>query len=87
VVDENGTTPNATWVLNVLDNLNSRDEYAEMRSKTQRFNPLKDTGAGVKAFVKMLNIAGLPLLVVLYGILVWVRRTARKRTIQAMFSR
>jgi ABC-2 type transport system permease protein len=87
VVDENGKTPNATMVLNVLDDLNSRDEYAEMRSKTQRFNPLKETGAGVKTFVKTFNIAGLPLLVVLYGIIVWVRRTARKRTIQAMFSR
>lgn len=87
VVDENGNTPNATFVLNVLDDLNGRDEYALMRSKTQRFNPLSETGPGVKAFVKTFNIAGLPILVVVFGIFVWVRRTARKRTIQAMFSR
>jgi ABC-type uncharacterized transport system involved in gliding motility auxiliary subunit len=87
VVDEKGSTPNATFVLNVLDNLNSRDEYAEMRSKTQRFNPLKETGPGLKAFVKSFNIAGLPILVVVFGIFVWARRSARKRTIQAMFSR
>jgi ABC-type uncharacterized transport system involved in gliding motility auxiliary subunit len=87
VVDEKGSTPNATFVLNVLDNLNSRNEYAEMRSKTQRFNPLKETGAGMKTFVKSFNIAGLPILVAIFGIIVWARRTARKRTIQAMFSR
>jgi hypothetical protein len=87
VVDENGSTPNATFILNVLDDLNNRDEYAEMRSKTQRFNPLNETSAGVKTFVKSLNIVGLPILIVIFGIIVWVRRTARKKTIQAMFSR
>jgi len=87
VIDENGKTPNATFVLNVLDNLNGRNEYAAMRSKTQQFNPLKETSPAVKTFVKTFNIAGLPVLVVLFGILVWVRRTARKKMIQAMFSR
>ncbi|MFH1756166.1 MAG: hypothetical protein ABIA59_10755, partial [Candidatus Latescibacterota bacterium] len=87
VIDEQGSTPNATFIFNVLDDLNNRVEYAQMRSKTQRFNPIKETGAGMKTFVKMFNIAGLPILVVFFGIFVWVRRTARKRTIQAMFSR
>ena len=87
VIDEEGSSTNSTFVLNVLDNLNSRDEYAEMRSKIQRFNPLKDTGPGVKAFIKTFNIAGLPVIVVAFGIFVWVRRTTRKKTIQAMFSR
>ncbi|NIM19159.1 MAG: hypothetical protein GTO51_02125 [Candidatus Latescibacteria bacterium] len=87
VIDEKGSSTNAMFILNVLDNLNNRDEYAEMRSKTQRFNPLKETGPGVKAFVKTFNVAGLPVLVVVFGIIVWVRRTARKKAIQAMFSR
>ena len=87
VIDEQGSSTNATFVLNVLDELNNRNEYAEMRSKSQRFNPLRDTGSGLRTFVKTFNIAGLPVIVVVFGVFVWVRRNARKRTIEAMFNR
>jgi ABC-2 type transport system permease protein len=87
VIDEQGSSTNATFVLNVLDELNNRNEYAEMRSKSQRFNPLGDTGPGLRTFVKTFNIAGLPIIVVVFGVFVWVRRNARKRTIEAMFNR
>ena len=86
ILDEAGNSTQATFVLNVIDHLNGRDAYADMRGKTQRFNPLRDTGAGSRTFVKTLNIAGLPLLVVGLGIVVWARRSARKRRIQAMFT-
>ncbi len=58
-----------------------------MRGKTQRFNPLGDTAAGTRTFVKTFNIAGLPVLVVALGIVVWARRSNRKRRIAAMFAR
>jgi hypothetical protein len=58
-----------------------------MRSKEQRFNPLDDTGAGIKTFVKSFNIAGLPVLVVVFGLLVWFGRHSRKKRIQLMFQR
>ncbi|UCF06776.1 MAG: Gldg family protein, partial [bacterium] len=85
VIDENGTSPNATFVMNLIDHLNGRDEYATMRSKMLRFNPLQETSGGTKTFVKSFNIAGLPVIVVAFGIAVWFRRTARKRAIQMMF--
>jgi cytochrome c-type biogenesis protein CcmH/NrfF len=34
---------------------------------------------------KVFNIAGLPVIVVIFGLLVWVKRTTRKRRIEAMF--
>jgi hypothetical protein len=58
-----------------------------MRSKEQRFNPLEDTGAGTKTFVKTFNIVALPILVNLFGLLVWFRRHSRKKHIQMMFQR
>jgi ABC-type uncharacterized transport system involved in gliding motility auxiliary subunit len=85
LVDEDGISPNAMFVLNTIDHLNNRDAYAEMRSKTQQFNPLRDTGAGTKTFVKAFNIAGLPVLVILCGLLMWGRRVSRKRRIEEMF--
>ena len=73
--------------MNVLDFLNNREGIAVIRSKEQRFNPLYEAKAGTKTFVKSFNIVGLPVLVVLFGLFVWVRRHARKKQIQMMFQK
>jgi ABC-type uncharacterized transport system involved in gliding motility auxiliary subunit len=87
IIDEEGGTPNATFVMNLFDYLNGRPEYAAMRGKMQRHNPLRDSSAGVKTFVKTFNIAGLPVLVAIFGIGVWAHRSTRKRKIQMMFGK
>ena len=87
VLDADGQGANATFIMNVIDYLNGREDIAVMRGKEQRFNPLEDTAAGVKTFVKTFNIAGLPILVVLFGLGVWFRRHSRKRHIQMMFEK
>jgi len=87
ILDEQGRTPNAMFIMNVLDFLNDREDIAVMRSKEQRFNPLQDTQGGTKTFVKSFNIAGLPVLVVLFGLLIWFRRHTRKKQIQMMFQK
>lgn len=85
VIDAQGRGADAVFILNVIDALNGREDIALLRGKRQDFNPLKPIGAGAKTAVKAFNIAGLPVLVVLFGIAVWFRRTARKRRIQEMF--
>jgi gliding motility-associatede transport system auxiliary component len=87
VLDASGRGANATYIQNVIDYLNGREDIAIMRGKEQRFNPLDDTMAGTKTFVKTLNILGLPTLVVLFGIAVWFRRHSRKKNIQMMFQK
>ena len=71
--------------MNVVDFLNDRVDVALMRSKEQRFNPLENPAPATKTLTKAFNIAGLPVLVVLFGMAVWMRRVARKKRIQAMF--
>jgi len=85
VIDEDGKTPNAQFVMNVIDTLNGKEDIAVMRSKTQVFNPLREVSPAVKTTVKTVNIAGLPVLVIIAGVLVWFIRSARKRTIQRIF--
>ena len=85
LLDVEGKSPNAMFLMNVIDFLNDREDVARMRSKEQRFNPLTETGSGAKAFVKTFNIVGLPFLVVLLGLLVWCRRLSRRRRLQMMF--
>jgi ABC-2 type transport system permease protein len=87
ILDAGGRSPNATFIMNIIDYLNGREDIALLRSKEQRFNPLGDTQAATKTFVKAFNIAGLPILVVLFGLGVWLRRQARKKQIQAMFKK
>jgi ABC-2 type transport system permease protein len=86
VIDETGRGPNTVFVLNAIDYLNQRGDIAVMRAKEQTFNPLSETSAGERTFIKAFIIAGLPLLVALFGCGVWVRRAARKKRIQAMFA-
>jgi hypothetical protein len=85
VLDAEGQSSNATFIMNVIDYLNGREDIAVMRGKEQRFNPLEDTQAGTKTFVKAFNIAGLPILVVIFGLGVWFQRHSRKKHIQMMF--
>ena len=87
ILEATGRSPNAMFIMNVLDYLNNRGDIAVMRSKEQRFNPLHDTGAGIKSFVKAFNIAGLPVLVVLFGLWVWFLRHSRKKRIKMMFQK
>jgi ABC-type uncharacterized transport system involved in gliding motility auxiliary subunit len=85
IMDKDGRSPNDMFILNLLDYLNGNEDIAIMRSKEQRFNPLDDMGAGTKTFVKSFNIIGLPVFVILFGLLVWFRRHARKNRIQMIF--
>ncbi|MEJ2427849.1 MAG: Gldg family protein [Deltaproteobacteria bacterium] len=87
ILDETGNSPNSTYILNVIDFLNNRQDIAVMRSKEQRFNPLEDTSGGTKTFVKSFNIVALPILVNLFGLLIWFRRHSRKKRIQMMFEK
>ena len=85
--DENGESPNAQFILNSIDYLNGRDEIAVMRSKNQKFNPLKDTKPLTRSFIKVINIGGLPALFILIGVFVWFRRKAKRKMIKAVFTK
>jgi ABC-2 type transport system permease protein len=87
VLDADGKGSNAVLIQNVIDYLNGREDIAVMRGKEQKFNPLEETPSAVKTFVKTFNIAGLPVLVVLFGLGVWFRRHSRKKYIQMMFGK
>lgn len=79
-------SPNNVFIMNVVDALNGRGDVAQMRSKQQTFNPLDVTTPGTKTAIKTANIAGLPVLVIVAGLVVLAMRHGRKRRIQAAFT-
>ncbi len=86
MLDSEGRTTNATFVLNIIDHLNDQNEIAAMRSKKQSLNPLDETTPLMRSAIKIVNIGGLPVLVVMFGFGIWVRRSARKRRIKGLFA-
>jgi len=87
ILDQTGSSPNSVFIYNVLDTLNGRDDFAQMRSKGQPFNPLKETSPGTRSFIKGFSIVGLPLLVILSGLIAWFMWTSRKKKIELLFRR
>ena len=87
LLDPDGTSPNSMFVMNLLDYLNGKEDYAIMRSKGQSYNPLNKVEPVLKAFIKSFTIAGLPVLVIVAGIFVWLGRIARKKRIGLLFQK
>jgi ABC-type uncharacterized transport system involved in gliding motility auxiliary subunit len=85
ILDPNDSTPNGLFILNVIDAMNNRADIAVMRSKVQQYNPLYDIPASTKTVIKMINITGLPIAVILVGLFVLLRRHTRKKRIRMMF--
>jgi len=86
LLSQDGRSANDIFVMNVLDYLNDQPEVAQLRSKQQQLTPLNESGAFTKTAIKMMNIVGLPIVVVLFGMAVWTRRVQRKKTIQQTFN-
>ena len=87
LLDPEGASPNAMFVMNILDVLNDRQDIAQMRSKVLSFNPLDDASAGTKTFIKAFNVIGLPVIVIIFGLLMWLKRHMRRKHIELMFQR
>jgi len=86
VLDREGQSPNAMFLKNLMDYMNGNEDYALMRSKGQAYNPIKSTlSSQVKTWIKIINIAVLPLLVILFGLFMWLRWNKRKKTIADLF--
>ncbi|PIE63575.1 MAG: hypothetical protein CSA26_12325 [Desulfobacterales bacterium] len=86
MMDPQGRSTNATFILNVLDHLNDEDEIAYLRSKEQSLNPVGQLTPLTKTLIKGWNIAILPCFTAILGLAVWIRRNARKKAITKMFS-
>ncbi len=86
MLDPEGRTTNATFLLNVIDHLNGKDKIAQLRSKQQKFNPLEETTPFFRGIIKAFNIIALPVLVILFGVGVFAKRSARKKKIASRFN-
>lgn len=87
ILDAEGRSANAAFLLNLVDTLSNREDYARMRSKGQTYSPLSETSVAFRRLVKGFNIVGLPVIVIFVGIVVLLRSISRKKRIELLFSR
>ncbi len=86
MLDPQGRSTNATFILNIIDHLNGDDKIAQLRSKQQTLNPIAQTTPLARSIIKAFNIIVLPILVILFGLGVLAKRTARKKKIANRFN-
>ncbi len=85
MLDPEGRTTNATFILNIIDHLNGDDNIAQLRSKQQTLNPIDQTTPFNKGVIKAFNIIALPILVIIFGLIVYAKRSSRKKKIANRF--
>jgi ABC-type uncharacterized transport system involved in gliding motility auxiliary subunit len=86
VIDQGGAEPNAVLALNMMDYLSRREGFAELRGKAATVSLLREVKPEVRTYVKTFNVAGLPILVVLGGLGVWLAWASRKKRIRQQFA-
>lgn len=76
--------PTATFLLNVVDWLLLDPQLLTMRARGAAAPPLRgDLGDPTRTAVKLGNVVGAPLLLLLFGLVRWRLREARRRRLQA----
>jgi hypothetical protein len=85
VIDADGKSPTAILLHNMLDYVNGTTDTQEMRSKGLGAEPLEPTTPGLRLTIKIINIGGVPLLIVLLGFIVWNVSINRRKMIKKLY--
>jgi gliding-associated putative ABC transporter substrate-binding component GldG len=76
---------NQLFTINIVDMLLLGNELVGIRSAPAMARPLKQLSDAEKLLARWLNVLGVPVLVVLFGALLWMLRRQRRLLIQARY--
>lgn len=86
LIDEKGAEPISMLVRNIIDYMNGNEDLCTMRTKGLSLNVLNVTNGGAVTAAKYFNQFGLAVLVALIGLLVWQKRSIRRREIHDRYN-
>lgn len=86
VIDREGREPVAIFVRNAIDYLADNGGLIEMRTKGLALNQLDRTTKSVRTAARAVNLYGLPVVVVLLGLLAWRLREVRRKRIAERYA-
>jgi ABC-type uncharacterized transport system involved in gliding motility auxiliary subunit len=71
---------NLLFFVQVMDYLVADDAIAAIRAKGVQARPVTIASEGAPMAIKLANVVGVPLLFILYGVIRWRMRVARRRS-------
>lgn len=77
---------NAVFFQNMMDSFLLGDKMIGIRSRTIIDRPLANLSDAVRGILRYVNMIGVPILVVLFGMYQWLKRSARRRMLEAKYS-
>ncbi len=77
---------NDHFLHSLVDYFSGNIFVPEMKSKSLEYNPLEKTGERKRFVLKTINIAGVPVLVIIMGLFVWRGRLSRRKRILKEFT-
>ena len=86
LIDDNGREPVAMMVRNVVDYMNGNSDLCTMRTKGVSFQTISISTGILPAIIEYFCIIGIAILTALIGLLVWRKRSIRRRKIHDMYN-
>jgi len=77
---------NDIMIHSLVDYLSGNYYVSEMKSKSIDYNPLDKISEDSRFTLKVVNIAGVPILVIIFGLITLRRRISRKKKLMQQFS-
>ncbi len=81
-----GSQGNMLYLNNLADMLLMGDDLLGIRSAPSTGHPMNALSDGQKLFFRWANVLGMPVLLVLFGLLLWFLKGKRRKAIQAQFA-
>lgn len=85
-INPNNPGPSALLIANILDYMNGNEDLCEMRTKGRSTEVLNVKSKALAKFMQYFNEFGIPLFVIIAGIIVYVLRKNRKRLINERYN-
>ena len=86
VINENGSSPVAMFLMNVLDYMNGNEDLCTMRTKSLSVNNLTIKSKVGVNFWKFFNSFGIAIFVVITGLIIWRLRSIRRHAINIKYN-
>ena len=86
VIDENGSSPVAMFLMNVVDYMNGNEDLCTMRTKSLSVNNLTIKSKAGANIWKLFNSFGIAIFVVIAGLIIWRLRSIRRHAINKKYN-
>ncbi|MDY2838789.1 MAG: Gldg family protein [Treponema sp.] len=86
VIDSEGDSPVAMFLMNIVDYMNGNVELCKMRTKSLLINTLNTKNGALVMVAQMFNEFGLVIILLIVGFIIWRKRSKRRKAINAKYN-